>query len=240
MQAFTFPEMYSLEETYFWFVGKHAFIKSALNYLNKKTPQILDVGCGTGGTTKFLSNWGNVIGLEKNPKAASLAKDRGIHVITGTAETMPFSNEQFDLVTLFDVLYHKGIVEHEVLTEAHRVLKKNGSLIITDCATPSLWSKHDQIMDAKYRYTKKSLTDHISNAGFTIVHAQYMFVTIFPFIALSRRIPLLTGQNQSLPKLPNIINSICTKLLEIEASWFPSRHPFVGSSLIVIAKKSEA
>jgi ubiquinone/menaquinone biosynthesis C-methylase UbiE len=206
--------------------------------INKKTPQILDIGCGTGGTTKFISKWGNVTGVEIDPIAASLAKKRGINVRIHSAQKLQFSNNHFDLVTIFDVLYHKGIEEHKVLSEAYRVLKKNGVILISDCATPSIWSKHDQIMDAKYRYTKKSLTDHISNAGFKIIHAQYIFASVFPFIALSRRIPLFNQPSQSLPKLPNYINTLFSNLLKKEATFFPSRHPFLGSSLFVIAKKT--
>ena len=132
MKAFTFPEMYRAEDTYCWFIGKHAFIESAFKFINKKTPQILDIGCGTGGTTNFISKWGNVTGVEIDPIAASLAKKRGINVRIHSAQNLQFPNNHFDLVTIFDVLYHKGIEEHKVLSEAYRVLKKNGVILISE------------------------------------------------------------------------------------------------------------
>ncbi len=237
MKPFTYQEMFLNEDTYFWFVGKQAFIRSALSGFHKKTPQILDIGCGTGGTTKFLSKWGDVMAIEKNKRAASFARQRGLNVIHASANKIPFKDAAFDLVTIFDVLYHKGIDEKAVLSEVYRVLKPGGMLIVTDCAMPSLWSRHDQIMDAKYRYTKESLMKFIRDAGFTIRHAQYMFALLYPLTLLSRISTIHSTNKVSLPHIPSFFNVCLTKLLVLEASLFPFHHPFPGSSIIVSAYK---
>ena len=69
MQTHTYKEMYALEDTHFWFVGKRLFIQKALKNLPKKQNRILDVGIGTGGTTSFLLRYGTVIGLEEQSQA---------------------------------------------------------------------------------------------------------------------------------------------------------------------------
>jgi ubiquinone/menaquinone biosynthesis C-methylase UbiE len=114
--------MFEIEQTHFWFEGKRAFIAAMLNSLPKRSRAILDIGSGTGATTAFLSSWGHVTGLEYSPQARKLAKQKGIHLVAGSANKLPFANRSFDLVTYCDVLYHKGIDEHRALTHAYRVL----------------------------------------------------------------------------------------------------------------------
>ncbi|MBI5151310.1 MAG: class I SAM-dependent methyltransferase [Candidatus Pacebacteria bacterium] len=234
MQTHTYKEMHALEDTHFWFVGKRLFIQKALENLPKKQNNILDVGIGTGGTTLFLLRYGKVVGLEAQPQAITLARKRGLRVVHGTANSLPFPKESFDMVTFFDVLYHKGIDEKRALSEAFRVLKPKGVLCITDCAYPWLWSKHDVIMEAKYRYTKTKLSTFVLQAGFRIERCEYIFTSIFLFFICSR---LFHPSPHKLTRLPLFFNNLLVLLLRSEAllPWkFP--RPF-GSSILILAHK---
>ncbi len=186
MKSSTYPEMFRLEQSHFWFIGKQAFIDRAFSRLGLKSPTILDIGCGTGGTTLTLGKWGKVIGLEKNARAVSFARSRGLTVKAGSANKLPFQNSTFTAVTFFDVLYHKGLDEHMALKEAWRVLSPGGYIIITDCAMPSLWSAHDEIMDAKFRFTKKLLVNLVSSSGFEIDTVRSIYALLFPFFVIVR------------------------------------------------------
>lgn len=227
-----YAEMYNLEQTHFWFVGKRLFIQKALETLPPKPRTILDVGTSTGGTTAFLSGFGSVIGLEKNTVAIRLARKRGINVVLGSTNRLPFRNASFDLVTFFDVLYHKGINEKKALREAYRILKPGGSILITDCALPLLWSQHDIDMEAKYRYTKQQLSKFVDRAGFHIEHCKYIFTSLFPLFILRR---FVYSKSTSLPS--SHINTMLITLLRLEASlplWLPKP---LGSSILILAKK---
>jgi ubiquinone/menaquinone biosynthesis C-methylase UbiE len=232
----TYPEMYRSEDTHFWFLGKRLFIDSILHHRKLTPPQILDIGCGTGGTTKFLSKWGKVTGIEQNSQAASLATKRGIRVIRGSAHHLPFQKSKFGLVTILDVLYHKGIKELSVLQEAFRVLKPQGLLLVMDSSIPWLWSHHDIVMDAKYRYTKKQLVTHVQHAGFIVDTASYIYSSTLPFLILSRMITNIT-RSTSLPHLPSTLNQIVLKLIAFEASLFLHIRLPIGSSLLILAHK---
>ena len=234
MQTHTYKEMYALEDTHFWFVGKRLFIQKALENLPKKQNRILDVGIGTGGTTSFLLRYGTVVGLEEQSQAITLARKRGLRVVRGTANSLPFPNESFDVVTFFDVLYHKGIDEKRALSEAFRVLKPNGVLCITDCALPWFWSKHDVVMEAKYRYTKTKLSSFVLHAGFSIDRCEYIFTSVFLFFICSR---FFQPSPHKLARLPLFFNDLLVLLLRSETFlpwWFP--RPF-GSSILILAHK---
>ena len=61
-----YKKMFLIEDQHFWFLGKRMFIKILIDkYIPNKNLLILDVGCGTGGLTKFLSNYGKVIWFGK-------------------------------------------------------------------------------------------------------------------------------------------------------------------------------
>ena len=237
MKASTYPEMFQLEQSHFWFTGKQAFINRAFTFCLLKNEKILDVGCGTGGTTQIMTKWGDVTGLEKNPQAASLARSRGLTVKVGSANKIPFQNSTFTVVTFFDVLYHKGINESQALKEAWRILEPGGHLFITDCATPSLWSVHDEIMDAKYRYTKQQLSTLVSSAGFTVDTLRSIYAILYPIFVLVRIIKKVFPSSPAISMPPNLINGICSILLSIESSVFPYVNPPFGSSIFIIAKK---
>jgi len=85
----------------------------------------IEVGVGTG---RFAQLLGIKEGIEPSLEMATLAVERGIEVVQGTAENMPYGDLQFDFV-LFVTICHLNNIK-EALKEAHRVLKHRGSIII--------------------------------------------------------------------------------------------------------------
>ena len=87
---------------------------------------MLDVGCGRGEMVRIAQNMGfDAFGIEASRKMCDDMK-----VFFGTAQNIPFDDNAFDVVTMFDVLEH--IPEQDiaqVLSELNRVAKK--TVIIT-------------------------------------------------------------------------------------------------------------
>lgn len=236
--------MFFLEDSHFWFIGKRLFIKTILNkYCQnyKKNLKILDIGCGTGGLTLFLTNWGKVIGIEKNQLAIKLAKKRQLKIIKADAQKLPFSDNKFDLVTIFDVLYHKDINDViKVIKESYRVLKINGFFLITDSSFNFLKSNHDKILGGNKRFTIKKIEKFLTKSDFIILKSSYIFFFIFPLIFLKRKIIdfIFKTKNSDVEKIANFINWLLIKLISFEA-WLLRYLSFpFGSSLIIMAKKS--
>ncbi len=85
--------------------------------------RVLDVGCGTGYLTRFLS--GSVVALDASAEMLELARARVPHATLAQAEVppFPFADSAFDLVFSSNVYAHLEAVETraEFVAEALRV-----------------------------------------------------------------------------------------------------------------------
>ena len=85
----------------------------------------IEVGLGTG---RFAQPLGIKEGVEPSEAMAEKAIKRGIEIIDGIAEKLPYGDMQFDFV-LFVTICHLDNMKY-ALAEAHRVLKPKGSILI--------------------------------------------------------------------------------------------------------------
>ncbi|MBS3740794.1 MAG: bifunctional hydroxymethylpyrimidine kinase/phosphomethylpyrimidine kinase [Candidatus Cloacimonetes bacterium] len=87
----------------------------------------LSIGVGSG---LFAAKLGIKNGVEPSKEMAKLAEKRGINVEIGTAEQIPFASNKFDVVLLSTVLSY--VTDPlKALREAHRVLKKDGHIVVS-------------------------------------------------------------------------------------------------------------
>jgi ubiquinone/menaquinone biosynthesis C-methylase UbiE len=108
--------------------------------------RVLDVGCGDGAFALDLANRGAVFtGIDASAAMIDAAEDRAkrakanITFRLGTAEHLPFSAEQFDVVTAITILC---FVEDAppVFREIARVLRPGGRLVIGELGRWSTWA----------------------------------------------------------------------------------------------------
>ena len=100
---------------------------------------VLEVGCGTGVTTRTLALWpdvGTVVGVDVAPfllgKARGLAQDLpNLTFREADGRSLPFEDETFDVVVFDTTLTHVPGPER-ALAEAFRVLRPLGRLAIFD------------------------------------------------------------------------------------------------------------
>ena len=110
-----------------------------INSFGFENKTILDIGAGTGDFLKVClqNNW-NVFGTEPNQQAREVAVKKGILLHENVAD---FSNQKFDVITLWHVLEHVENLS-EFISQLNNLLSENGKLII---AVPNYKSD-----DAKY------------------------------------------------------------------------------------------
>lgn len=92
----------------------------------------LDVGCGTGIVTyEFATFCRNVTGADKEEEMIAEAKlhaPSNCHFLVSPAETLPFPNGSFDLITVAQAFHW---FDHEkTLTEFHRVIRSDSLIVI--------------------------------------------------------------------------------------------------------------
>ncbi|SFR66741.1 Ubiquinone/menaquinone biosynthesis C-methylase UbiE [Maribacter stanieri] len=85
----------------------------------------IEVGLGTGRFSELL---GIKEGVEPSKEMAALAIKRGVSVLNGYAEQLPFGDLKFDFV-LFVTVCHLDNIKH-AFAEAYRVLKPAGAIVI--------------------------------------------------------------------------------------------------------------
>ena len=100
----------------------------ALKEQFQKLPQNLhgiEIGVGTG---RFAEPLGIKEGIEPSKEMARLAIKRGIEIMDGTAERLPYGDMTFDFVLFVTICFLKDV--KRAFRQAHRVLKPNGAVII--------------------------------------------------------------------------------------------------------------
>jgi len=244
-----FKKLFALESNHFWFRSRNRIIsKLVKKYLGNKT-KFLEIGCGTAfvlnGIAKKLPQL-ELSGAEIHLDGLKQARERlpNADFIQLDARNLPFKNS-FDAIGAFDVIEH--ITEDEdVLKSVHTALTKNGHLFLTVPQHKWLWSTTDEAAFHKRRYTRKELTDKVTQAGFTVLFVTSFVSTLLPLMLASRlrkqkkTHSQIEGMEYSYDelKLPYWLNFILEQFMRIDELLINLKIslPF-GGSLALVAKK---
>jgi SAM-dependent methyltransferase len=245
MEQHTYGIMNNVEDSHWWFVGRRAILESFLASINSKLQipnsklSILDVGCGTGANLEMLKQFGEAEGVDVSDDALEFCRLKGLKVHKGLAESLPFADESFDLVTALDVVEH---LDDDVagLKEMHRVLKADGKTLIFVPAFMWLWGVQDDISNHRIRYTREQITERLNAAGFKIERATYANITFFLPILLGRFLMKVTGIKPESENNVNIsaLNGIFGKIFSAEKYWLNKTNFPFGVSIVIVAEKA--
>jgi len=104
-------------------------IKSALEFVEAK--DLLDIGCSFGYVLEAAKQLGmDAYGSDISSYAVKKCIENGYQAKTGTLESLQFSDQSFDLVTMKHVFEHTPEPK-SALTEIRRVLRSRGCVLIT-------------------------------------------------------------------------------------------------------------
>ena len=143
---------------------------------------LLDVGCAEGGFLAVAGRHYRVAGLDFNPQAIALARERfGLeHVYEMTLEEFHRARAElgfgagFDVVTLFDVLEHVD-TPRPLLARVRELLRPGGWLAINEPnrdRRPNLHEPWDYPPHHLTRWTANSLTNFLEAGGFSVAKVE--------------------------------------------------------------------
>ena len=247
------------EDKHWWFATR---TRAILAYLDRyvgpgKDRRVLDVGCGAANMTHHLRHYGQVVGVDNNPRPLAIARERGLEAYQGAADDLPFGDEEFDLVALLDTVEHVP-GEAQVFEECRRVLRgpdrvtgrPGGRLLVTAPAFMFLWSQNDVINMHQRRYTAQELQARLAQHGFKVLRISYNNFFVFPLAAAlillrrGRAEPELASphfdedayQVEMEPTSP-VLNALLTLVGKLEVALLRRMNLPAGTSVIAIAEK---
>lgn len=217
------------EKKHFWFKVRRKWIYEKIYKYVPPPANIVEVGCGSGNISHFLSGKGyHVTGCDYFDKAFAYSQTNFKKVI-GNALSLPFKHQSYDIVCFFDVIEHfdKDLI---LLKEARRILKPHGMIAITVPANMSLWSYFDIESCHKRRYTKKEVLSLLISSRFKPLSVNYMFLPLY--IPMKFRSKKNKGHDEF--AINDVVNKLAFMILEMErimARMIPI--PF-GTSIIAL------
>ena len=238
-----------LEETSFWVRSRSRLLKKIINkysFQSMKT-KFLEIGCGTGAFIREIATNGKltIIGSEIYLKGLLYAKQKlpNVEFIQFDArhDILP---DSFDIIGAFDVLEHLDD-DTATISNIHKMLNEGGHFIATVPQYMSLWSRLDEIVQHKRRYSRRELLSKLEKQGFTICFCSSFLFVLFPLMLMSRL--LARGKNnaksskmefENKVSFPHALNWIFDKFMRIDEFLIEKgvSLPF-GGSLLVIAKR---
>ena len=150
--------------------------------LPKDPGRVLEVGCGTGSTLRWLKNRGRcvrTVGLELFEGAAQEARQHADEVVVGDAEKLigtAFAGQTFDLILCLDVLEHM-VDPWAFVAKAEKLLSPGGLLI---ASIPNI--RHLSVLlplafAGRWRYGPRGLLDQTHLRFFTRESALALLTT---------------------------------------------------------------
>jgi SAM-dependent methyltransferase len=241
MEEHLYQQFYEIENDHWWFAARRKILIAYLRHRvdTSQRLKLLDVGCGTGAILAEASRYFDAYGVDASPRAIEFSKKRGLtKLFVGNLGEYPES-EQFDIITLLDVIEH---IDDDlgVLKQAYARLNNNGHVLVTVPAYQWLWSSHDVVNHHKRRYTRQQLSVVVTDAGFHIDHVTYFNTLLFP-IALLRRVFARAANKQEaddflIPSGP--VNAALYGIFRMEQSALPYTTIPFGLSVLCWASKT--
>jgi SAM-dependent methyltransferase len=155
-----------------WFVDNPLAYVSELRAVRDLVPTNsngIEIGLGTG---RFAAPLGITRGIEPSRSMAELARKKGIEVVAGVAEHLPFMDNEFGFVLMVTTVCFLDDMDM-AFREVRRVLKPGGALVIGFVDRDSPLGKDYQARkdtSAFYQhatfYTTKDIAAALEKAGF--------------------------------------------------------------------------
>lgn len=196
--------------------------------------EILEVGCGIGNFTTFLTKYGKIyaIDIQENylTYTAKLIGKKG-KVGYGDIEkgNYFFNGQQFDSIVCLNVLEHIKD-DRLALNNLFKLLKKTGTLILLVPSHQYLYGEIDKFISHYRRYDKLDLVYRLEKIGFKIITSKKLnFLGALGWFMTGKILRRNTIEERSI----KIFNLISPFILPLENLFEPP----IGISILIVAKK---
>ena len=152
--------------------GEHFYSHSLLALLDRSWV-VGDLGCGTGQVTERLAPFvERVVAVDGSAEMLSAArarlrKHKNVLLRKGVLEKLPIQDASLDAAVLMLVLHHLP-APIAVLSEARRVLRPGGKLLIVDMYPHQREEYKQQMGHVWLGFSEQTMKKHLAAAGFDL------------------------------------------------------------------------
>jgi SAM-dependent methyltransferase len=193
-----FPALLRMQETHFWYRGRHRFLFSALreHFRRQKRDhaklRAIDLGGGCGAWLAYLHrrapNFFDELALaDSSLDALNLAKS----VVGEFADR--YQSDLYDLgwKNRWDVVFLLDVLEHlhddaEALRQIHGALRPGGVLFVTVPALSVFHSYNDDLVHHLRRYSRADFAELASGALLQLRRSRYFMFFLSPLLLVRR------------------------------------------------------
>lgn len=214
------------------FMMKNALINEISNQKLKIQGNVLDFGCGSKPYEKFFKHCTSYIGVDVEISGHNHLNSSVDIYYDG--KFLPWPDSHFDSIVSFEVFEHLSNPV-ETVREIHRVLKSEGTLLIT---VPFVYGEHEIPFDFQ-RWTSYGIRKFFEESAFLDIEiiklnkspafALQLFVNIF--------MNKISYSNKRLLKIIFVPINLFINLILIFLKFVLPKTPWFFSNMLIIAKK---
>lgn len=241
MKNVEYEKLAATEGEMWYFEALHQRMLIHLARWHGKPADLLDAGCGTGGFIGVIQQreplW-KITGLDFSELACKFSRQNTqVEIVQGSITDLPFSSNQFDILTCADVLSHvdDGLL---AIKEFCRVLRPGGIVIINVPAYQWMWSYHDVSVETRHRYRRGELMRMVKGIGLRPLQASYANTFIFPLIIARRKLFPPSSPSSDVKAYSPLVEKVCGTMARIENAWLERGGSLpTGCSVFLAAQK---
>lgn len=235
------------EARHFWFRGFRHFVTPLLRRATQgvSAARLVDFGCGTGANLTLLGRFGQAYGFDLTFVGLQLGRGAGrTRLAQASVTEVPLLTASVDVIASFDVLYAlPPAAARAAAEEMFRVAKPGGFVLVNVAALNCLKGDHSVLGGEVQRFSRRSLSTLLREAGFQIERITYTNASLFLPLLIVRTYQRWRGLRKAseattditVPSAP--VNGILSALLYMEARWIKHFNLPLGSSLLCLARK---
>ncbi len=166
-------------ENHFWTIARNSILLKELVRHGLNHEKILEIGCGRGGTVRFLrDNAIECFGVELGTCSIINGAKTFVRIGTDVMDLDILERDSFTVLMLLDVIEH--ISEPiEFLRELLSKFSNLKSLVITVPAGQKIWSNYDTFWGHYRRYDHVTIRETFQNIGMAEVYLSYFFHSLY-------------------------------------------------------------
>lgn len=167
-----------------WNVIRSEYFEERLKYkllslTNIKDKVVADLGCGTGFVSLALVNEASIVfsvdnssNMLKQLKNNALSKNyKNLYLIKSSLDNLTLFDESVDIIFINMALHHIKDAK-KAISEMHRVLKKDGVVIISDVREHDGEWAREEMFDEWLGFSNKQIINWLEETGFNNIEIE--------------------------------------------------------------------